>query len=485
MAIVTKDLGSIAVRTGTLNVMLYYDDTMVSSSSHIPTAVASFVNIGEVLDRLERKSGIFEIGDMTVQIRDDYSNYVAGVWYKLLHGSELQIRFYLDEGAGDTFLFWGYLDNVATQVTEVFVGAEGASGRYVRGHKVKLLSLMKKITSASIASLMSTIQSANPEYYTGGAHYLSIRRLFSSFIQNALGATYFDQDSSIVINSSNNLQYAYRTGTLPTYTYNFVGLDKLFMCLDSSGNFNFYTDTDSSYPNWTGRYSTAGELLKALSLEFGVVPRYFWDIANSRHCFELQERGRNGSFVTFPSGMLKSSSIQPVSEMKAADVKTIRVNDTAYVSSRSPQKTNHEIEIQVNFIAGLITGDHSTGVDWYEQLVIFNSGTLYDIYKAKYWDVSTGSMTDTGLIAGSVNHTMDAVRKLYDGMFITRTKKVIRRVYRGIKGSVDGGATYKHTVLVPGCRTQIHDGIASANYYANEVKKSMNRNEATIDWIGE
>jgi len=485
MAIVSKDLGSIAVRTGTLKAMLYYDDTMVSSSAHIPAAAASFVNIGEALERLERKAGIFEIGDMTVTLRDDYSNYVAGVWYKLLHGSELQIRFYLDEGDGDTFFFWGYLDNVATQVTETFVGAEGASGRYVRGHKVKLLSLMKKITTASIASLMSTIQSATPEYYTGGAHFLSIRRLFSSFIKNGLGATNYDQDASIVINSSNNLQYAYRTGTLPTYTYNFVGLDKLFFCLDSSGNFNYYTDTDSSYPNWTDRYTTAGELLKALSLEFGVVPRYYWDITNSRHCFELQERGRNGSFVTFPSGMLKSSSIQPISEMKAADVKTIRVNDTAYTSSRNPQKDSHEIEIQVNFIAGIITGDHSTGVDWYEQLVIFNSGTLYDIYKAKYWDVSTATLTDTGLTVSSVNNSLDAVRKLYDGLFITRSKKVFRRVYRGIKGSVDGGSTYKHTVLSPGCRTQIHDGIASANYYANEVKKSATGNEVAIEWIGE
>ena len=471
------------VAAGLLKAMLYYDDTTVISSLHIPDLSTCLISAGEFIERLEDSALVFQHGEVTLTLKDDYSNYVAGVWYKILHGSETQIRFYLDEGDGDTFLFWGYMNSFSTNVEEKYIRNPGSSGVYVRVLSVKMSSLLKKVLDQTVESFITTLQGASPNYYLNSTHYLSINRLFSSFIKNALGTGNYHEDNSCIVNATNNFGYRYVYGEFLNTAW--TSLASAYIPFDFNGNYNYYFDTNVAYKIWTERFSKCSELIKNLSLQFGVIPRYSYDIANSVHVINLNERGRNGSYVTFNSMEMIPASIQLAIESKPISTKTIRPVDETYFSAADTQKQSYDLEYGVDFLAGHINVDYSIGLEWWEQLRVIVSGTEYDIDKVRYYDFASGAYTETTSAAFSVYTMLEAQRKFYDGLVNDRPKKGFKRTYKGLKGSTDGGSTYKHTNIFAGCRTQIHDGIANRSLYANEVRKNVFKNTLTIGWIEE
>ncbi len=479
MAIVSKDMGSIVVAAGTLKVTLFYDNTVIDNAAKIPSAADSFMNFGDVVEKLDDSAGIIQIGEMSFALREDYTNYIAGVWYTLfVNGSETQFRFYLDEGAGDTFLFWGYVPKQKGAVTakELYVANPGASGTYIRRLTVKLLSLQRKILDASVSDFEASVKAANYESYNSSTdtYNLSFRRFFTSFIKTAFGSSGYDQDASVDFPTSGNAVIQ----LWDALANNWKSFADCLIFQKTGSTFNLFFNGLSTV-TWSKKYSTCKEILKVLCFQFGVVPTYNYDIVNNRHVLILRQRGRDGNFLIFNNTEHRPAEWQLINDINIDRAKAFRATDETFYSADIPSADSYDTSLPVFFLNA-----SSVGVfNWYEQFTLYDPASLAYPSKMRYYNKSSAAMIEGEGTATDHNDLIN-IYKYYQSQFST-FGIFCSRSYRGIKASDDGGSTYKHTVVYPGCRTQIHDGISNKNFYANEVKKNVSKNEMKITWVQE
>jgi hypothetical protein len=256
-------MGSVIVASGTLKVTVFYDDTTISSSSHIPDAEDCLVSLGEIVERPEDSPLVFKAGTVSLALKDDYTNYVAGVFFKLFQGSETQFRFYLDEGAGDTFLFWGKVQDNSAKFKELFVKDEGASGRYVRALTCTLEAMLKKVKDTTVADVITEIQTGGNRQSSGYNYYMTFDRVFGSIFEKAFGSSNADALTSAVFPTTQE-PILYKQGST---WYSIKDLAMLLEKTDIVEKSPYITSTDALY--WGTLYSDALALIGGLARQFG------------------------------------------------------------------------------------------------------------------------------------------------------------------------------------------------------------------------
>ncbi|MEW5799958.1 MAG: hypothetical protein AB1728_13235, partial [Bacteroidota bacterium] len=272
MAIVQKDMGSLKVAAGILKVTLFYDDSIISNASHIPSAAACLKEIGDVNERIEDEIGVIECGDMNLSLKDDYTNYASGVWWKLLQG-EVQFRFYLDEGAGDTYLFWGKCLPASSTVQEHAVINPGTSGIYIRTYDIRLLNILVKLKEVSVADVVSEILANDVIDFSSSPSkcFITFRKLFGCFLRKAYGAAVTDVVNSVQFPSGDH-DIQFYDGTnwkniFDLYIITVINADNAQNEIKSP----YFDNAHNLY--YGNRFANALELFGHLCRSFGYLPR--------------------------------------------------------------------------------------------------------------------------------------------------------------------------------------------------------------------
>ncbi len=467
MSINSKDLGSIVIGSRTLKVTVFYDSTTGVSSGEIPSAAASIVNIGEFIERIEKKAGTMEAANVTIDLKDDYSTYAAGVWYKLLQGSEFQMRFYLDEGAGDTFLFWGMLSkDTENRYKERFISSPGSSGRYFRAISVPLVSMLYKLKDASIFSTLFTTIAANDYNDSLGGTSMRFDELIGCFAVTAWGGTDASVANSPVFPSASEIQFQDSLGNWRNIQELSIRVQLTNSPITVSAYFDAY-DLTGRY--WGNRFKNPLEVLAHLAKSYGYLIRYFYGqadgtigVSGNYHRIQFVTRGRTSNIVV-PGEVVES-------EMSVA---SMLVPDKTYFSrfddTENYGETGGDIEERLDFL-------YSPGtIANYEKFYYNRFGTYSAVSAVRFYNYSVAGY-------GGSSYTTEAIWN-YHFYRITSNTQSYKRTHYGL-GATYSGVT-SHRLLIPGCRISIHDGVASRDFYANEVRKNLYKNSASLQWIGE
>ncbi|KAB2967509.1 hypothetical protein [Zoogloea sp.] len=464
MSMTSKDLGAIASPAGTVRVTLFYDDAVISNASHIPSAAESLLNIGEFIEKLEKKSGVFEFSSVSIEIKDSYDNYTAGVWFKLLSSaSEVQFRFYLVEGSTDTFLFWGMVQKDGViDFKERYISNPGSSGRYVRTGRVSLVSMLSKLKTTSVSSVISQIAANDANDSLGGTS-IQFNSLIGCIAVAAFGADASITDSGVFPSGDAEIQFQSTTST-------WLNINELYIRVQLSNSpitvSPYFDSLDVTGRYWVGRFTNALELLSFLAKSYGYLVRYFYGqsdgtigASSNYHRIQFVQRGKTGNVVTM--GKPKESSMSFDNILTPTKIYFARFDDTyAYGSDGG------DIEQRMDFLWD------SGALNNFEKLY-YAGGNL--VTSVRFFNYSTGDYATSG-------HTTEAMYYYHFYKINAETRKY-RRDYRGVKATFSSTESHRH--LVPACRHSIHDGISSRDFYANEVRKNIMKNTSKIEWVEE
>jgi hypothetical protein len=476
MGFVSKDMGSVVLAAGTLGVTIFYDDTTISSSSHIPDAEDCLVSFGEVIERPEDSPLIFKMGTLNVGFKDDYTNYVSGVLWKILQGSETQFRFYLDEGAGYTFLFWGIVQGNSVKFEELYVYNEGASGRFVRALTFALESMLKKVADLSIANAVSEIQSGGNRQSSGYNYFMTFNRVFGSIFEKAFGASDADALTSAVFPATQDpILYSYGGAW-----YSIKDIAMLCNKSDITEDSPYLSSANALY--WGNVYNNALELVGGLARQFGYLVRHSYGLTNgiisatpadNLHRICLTQREGNGSSLT-SIGDLIASEVSIDNDFTVKSVKTVRTQDeTQTYAVGNDKPPGIIIPIDFTFTSGTYTPTD------YEKLWKLTP-TNYEITGVKVWDAVAGAYDTLSLVT---RKSLTGVLRYYSKRYYSseKVKKVCYvRKYKGLKAN--DGSTNSHLNIYSGQKIAIHNGLNSKGFFAHEVKKDIVNNELTVEW---
>jgi len=563
---------AITLPTGTLTVRLDYADTITLTN---PGSIGPF-EIGEFAERVEIKSGTIEMPSVQLTVAENYSTHAEGFWFKLFTQSvDLELptlRFYLNEGSGDTFLFWGVVDLTTVQTDEMYISGSTYKRPVVRFTIISNLKLLEAIDAAAYIAAVAThavdenllAQVSDLGYtVTGGAagtygYRVAVRDTNYEFVwcdelvitdgPTTLDASHYIDLSWTGIGGAAN--YAiYRTQGGPDQGFitagagnsfhddgvaagtvgstqsqrscrQFVSLADFFreavvqglgstyvtslLTLDTHDVRPMYDSTSydvesiyilikdnygtASGPDWvyTPYWDTAdGECLltrfgSILSLlghicnHFAYYPRYYYDIATSRHKIELLTRGRAGSTITLDGGL--ASSLQSVAAyMLPRSIGISRARqDKDIPQEYAYEGINEEFDLQ--FALSFVCYHADSTADDYEYLYYLddaagiitglpmNGAYFYNYATPDYESVTTG-------------HILQRALGLYWYNLTYRKRRMYERDYFSIKSS---GSHAGVKVLA---RTQITDGVDTMTFYANEVRKDITTNTLHIQWF--
>jgi hypothetical protein len=155
MGIYPYDLGSVKLPAGELKITLFHPCGLPA----VP-AVPTLETVGEFIERIESEPNVIEMGSVEISVVEDYSleAYPEGFWYFVLNSSAAdfpevpELHFSLDEGNGDTFLFWGRVERTSVQWEEHVLG-----NGFVRTCTFSLLSVLKRLEDLSFQTLFEEV----------------------------------------------------------------------------------------------------------------------------------------------------------------------------------------------------------------------------------------------------------------------------------------------------------------------------------------
>lgn len=484
MAIVEKNMGSVTLVAGKITCSCFYDDTKITSGSHIPPIDEVLLTIGDVTEDLEDTFGMIQLGEMNFTLREVFTDYASGLWKKMFTGSETNFRFYLDEGAGDTFLFYGRLNLQKSACDESVI----VNGVYMRSVKVNLDSMLIKIKESSIASIITEIIANDTNYerlapFIG--HFYDVLKLFKVFgciYKVAFGSS--DVDSTLENSvhhptTDNDIQFHHYTIDTQVTWHQLKDLyiqTKAETQQVNGGTLSPYFDSNHSL-YWGTKFQNGLELLAYLCRNFLVIPRYFYGLqdntvsgtaSNNKHRLMLVKRGRSISVI---------------------------MNNEK--SSRFLFQTDNTIEkARINYRYSNVTSefdgfsadiDFGIGASYFQCLLmvyVFNEvSQAYFVNHptapfCKVYDYKTGAYQELGYFTSF----LETLEGYYEGRFSKKSFTYFR-TYKGLKATVSGVET--HNNMIPYCSTSISDGSAAKIFFAFKVSKRVSKNELEVQWVEE
>jgi hypothetical protein len=442
------------IPAGELAMIIYSSVTDLT----IPTYVT--LDFGDLVERLDPIAGTYDVDTLDVDYVEDYSDagHPEGFWMAAIGGTYLDLQITLDEGAGATHVFYGRLLKEKTELDE-YVLSGSTYGRRGTMRFVSHLMTLRDVTTADLITGANAVFTTPTWNNTGNERIIQYREIISQLLASALGGQTADADDVTVLDD--NLQ------------------DNT-----SHDGITYWYISEFSLNALAVKYPNAFDLISQLLKQFFLIPRYYYDVTNSRHKIQLFTRGT--SFATQVTLVVPTESRLTIGS--AIALKDVQIDDaytpTTYYwdaeaetyTTTKPEGWNPEITLvqeYIHYVDDSGTGPWCFGID-------YNSGTGvavgYTWYRA--WDYA-------GQVWTNINATTDdgdawLIPAQFYGRKFRGEKRVYERTYNSLKA--DNGTTDSHSNIVCGARTQISDGVSARNFYAVEVKKNLARNELTVVW---
>lgn len=478
-------LPSLDTVAGEVKITLYSNDATLT----VPTS-QTVTSIGDLEETADVDIGVTQLSSLRLSLKEDYTNYTEGFWYKVLAG-ECWLRFYLVEGGSDTFYFFGLPQEETIEWTEHFLGST-----YLRTAELELISMAAKLMDTdtinfAIEVLANDIDSGK-RVLAEPTSYISAGGLFAAMLSGSgLNPSYDVNDVSFVFNSDD---FRYTQGG-NNYTFNDL---KIATKIWTSGapNFEFqtaYFDVASNADSLSARYAKLRDLIPNLLANFGLVMRMSYDPTadnnNGRHKIQLIQRGRayaDAARLTF-GDREKMSTISKSSDLIGDATRASHLLDSAsfvwfskqYLDGKSTSTVPNHVDFDQDYQSIFRTNAYliSNANNNYRQLYLVSGTTWTIITGIQYWNYF-----DDQYETAVSPYIEEAIAGYIYYRFTNQFTKIVR-TYGKLKAN--NGSTDSHVNASILQRTSINDGTGAANYYANKVTKSIESNELEIEWIKE
>ena len=475
--------------SGSLKCYLYIDDA-ISPSLTVPTRV-NITNISPVKEMVDLKACEVDLDSVTLEIVDDYSTYTQGFWWKLIEDNptkDIQIMLILTENAVDTYLFRGFIFRENVNWSEPYI----SGSTYVRSVSIQLVSPMLNLKNISLNAFTFYLADTHPEMLIEGHDdsfddsfdYVTIANIFNVMVELAFGA------------SGDGYQLEVRGADLMFWDGNtsaYVNPFTLYLMVQTHvtpvGQ-AFFATTDAVA--WNGRYNNCFEIMTAICMSLGVVPRYYFGDANGvyqgsasdKHTIEILCRGDKTSTVITNTQIIESGAISH-SPQKYLN---INVKDLASVSTQQywafngtlnsgapPQNIEFDLTINQEFSSDTAT---SRGQIYYKYVPGGGGNHFAACIKMEYYNHTTNGWVVVNFGA-LVNGILEALTKYLYYRF-SSGRREYNRSYSTITWG-KSGYTSSHQHL----RILARHEIDSVAHYAVDIEKDVMSNRSKIKWIQE
>jgi hypothetical protein len=452
MAITTYTVQTSVLASGTMTVKLHSDlvDLVVPTfqTLKLDTDFVTRVDIGP---------GRIELENVQFDYVEDYTVYAEGFWYKVLN-SYAEIQLLLNEGSGDTHFYWGRVLKNQTPIEEFDLTV----GNIQRRGSIQTMTILGKMKDFTAQEILNDIDAElfldclTLDGVGSDNQVIKLSDFMNSFVKTVFNTTFDPLDIAL---QGFDLKLAEQTYS------NLYLLAKV----KSSGAWFGLFNTDK----WPSTYATAFDLFTAICRSLAVIPRHYYDVANSRHRIELLTRGTSFAYPgTF--GVPAQSTFQPSIDEGVNNL-TVHAGAAAVLYYSGPDNKSTYTDAPNGFESDMDVTMEWGGVDYVTSILYHDTGTAYKAVlegEWMYWDYEAGAWS-TGY-----NAEVAMARYLYTRL--SQVKRSYSRTYNSLKSTANAVLSHVNTTIL--MRTSIDDGIASRNFYATEVTKNPDKDECTIQW---
>jgi hypothetical protein len=465
LSTVTNHLGTFSVFVGTS-----VPDLTIPTKNTI-------ISFGDLTERMDFTPGNIDMGTLQIQFVDDYTVHANGFWYEVMTG-ECDVKILLDEGDGDTFVFWGEIQRGETKFTEMYVSGSIA----LRVGNITLLSLLARLKQITVASLTSQMVSTDVLHTDADQtlQYIRVADIFCLAVELAFSQTYDAGDC--YTQEAGGRDFSFYDGT------GYRAFTSLYVAVRENTDtppaevwarigYNDSTDTT----NYLGLfYSNAWDALKAIALQFGWIPRHVYDLTESRHKIQLVQRGRV-EIQTVSMSAPRQSELSPFNPLKVKSVHAHRILGATHayhvhdgITAEGEPGTGLEFDIDVPMLFLLNAGGT---VNEFEKLVYLdgsnNSAYITQLNVYLYDDAGTT------LFSGGNFIFQHAIVEYMLGRFPGDAQQTYYRTYHTVKVTNDTTSLFSHTGVSLGRET----AIGGVNYMVSEYTKNFTTGELKLTLI--
>src|SRR3990167_7215755 len=302
----------------------------------IPT-VNTILQIGDVTESIDVVPGLSELSTLKIGMRDDYSTYADGFWYRVWHDTseKPELKIYLVEGSTTTYFFWGQIQPNASRTLEYSVISTPS---FIREFEITLVSLINVcrdiLISDWITEILTHVTNTGLTFDDKPTKIVQARAIFSSFLAVVFSQAY-DIDDSQFVSDGTNFDLSYNDGAWKGFSDVYIATE--YDPVPSPGPSapiatDYFAPADPLYlPTLYGETSDSPkgfDFLVDCMKNFGVVVQHFYGGTDgtingtNKHRFKLLQRGRayTGTITFGSPERLKSSSEIIVSEKRVDGV---------------------------------------------------------------------------------------------------------------------------------------------------------------------
>lgn len=473
----TYSLASLVTVNGTFTFLLYSEFAALTK----PT-IQTIIEIGDTRESANIALGQTEIGNVRLKIRDDYTTYTWGFWYKILSG-EVWLKILLD-GAD---YFFGTVQADTVEWGEFYISGTTR----IRTCSFVLASMTQKLFDTPTATWLTHAYNNREatEYVASTPAFavISLTGFFSALLSaSGVNTAYAKADTGFIASTTvKDLEFL-KGGSW--YALNFVWL---LVTYDSGAGETKVDYFDSGHANYLGtKYATAKELIAGIVKNFGIVFRAYYDPGADRHKIQiLQGRAYDNADNLDFSSREKESVLSKSTDLLGDAVRcTSLYNGEELWFSRKYLGVNFSEMVPENYV--------SFDIDAYVPFLIDSAApdtSGYPIYAGSV-ATSVGLATSVryyrydgvGIVTASATQHRLMLEAAAGIMFsrFTTVNSCIRRIYARMSAKVGAGSE-THTALTVMRRTSINDGLGAVTFWANTVTKKPQSAEVEIQWLKE
>ena len=436
-------------------------------------SIQTVLEIGDTEESADLTIGLQQLSTLKMELRDDYTTYTTyGFWFKVLTG-ETQLRIYLNQGAGNTFYFFGTVQAETVQWTERYI----SSTEKVRVVTFDLVSMAQKLLDTPtidwVTAVIANSVNSGAEVDLQPSYGIKVLGLFSAMLSaSGLNSSYALADTSFIYGTADFIFTGSKNvGDLTVAVKMFVAPASHAVCEYWSGSGIL-----------SNSFATLKDVLAALLPNFGVVLRMTYDISSGRHLIHLTQRGRAYSNTLDFEDREKESEISKATDLIGDAVRAVFFpTDTEFVwfskktiSGFSEAAVPNYVSFDADYLCLFECDGPVSGLTISRSLWFVSGTTWAHIIGVQYYNYSTSAY-----ITATSNYEMLEAMAGYQFYRISNQYSAILRTYSKLRA----GAGTDHTVLNIYRRTNINDGLATNAYFANRVIKKPSDSKVTIEWI--
>ena len=306
-------------------------------------------------------------------------------WAQVVVGT-CMVRVTLDEGSGATFAFAGDVDQVTTTGDELY--NDGTNKR--RRLTVILKSPLERLKDVTVVAVIQGIKDSGAEVapVIADGYYTPVSAIFACAVDAAFSQAYVASDAYLQSGTSEE-DWQWNDGASD------LDFDQIyFQTQDVSDYVGYMLGSTDDY--WADNYNNAWELIESLCNNFGLIPRYDYDVSGSRHRMQLLQRGRCFTDTVSLETPISSSFVFD-SYMILSYLSAYLYNNTSlgwyyqagtFFAAPAPDWFEPHLTIPCSFVVGYDISTYPTVA--YQRLWSMATGEPVQIDTVKVWNYSTG-----------------------------------------------------------------------------------------------